>query len=66
MLCYKDITFCRYYQNCKKGKDCFRALTSEVKEKAQKWWSLENGEAPICEFAEEPECYELIGDKNET
>ena len=52
MLCYKDKTFCNYYEDCKSGKDCKRALTDEVKEKA------EIAKLLVCIFAEKPECYE--------
>lgn len=57
MFCYRDMTFCPYHENCLDSKDCHRALTDEVKEKAKKWWGSSKGEPPICVFAEEPECF---------
>jgi len=49
MLCYKDMTFCSYYKECK-DKDCIRALTPEVEESARKFG------LPISHFAERPDC----------
>jgi len=57
MICYRDMTFCPYWSNCKKGKDCSRALTSDVIEKANKWWGDDN--PPIMTFSEKPDCYEV-------
>ena len=59
MLCYKDMTFCSFYKECNKGKDCDRALTSKVK-RAAKAWSENIG---IAQFADKPECFI---DKGET
>lgn len=58
MICYKDMTFCSFYKVCKKGKECDRALTKEVREKAIKWWGSTN--APIAMFGEQPKCMEEI------
>ena len=55
MICYKDMTFCSFYKECSKGKDCSRALTEEVIKDAQEWWG--NPEAPICQFMEKPDCF---------
>lgn len=55
VLCYKDMTFCKYYETCKDGKKCHKALTPEVRKKAREWWGKET--APISVFAEKPECY---------
>ena len=57
MMCYKDRTFCKFYTTCKEGKKCGRALTPEVIKAADEWWGSPGG-APICEFVNEPECYE--------
>ena len=55
MICYRDMTFCTFYEGC--GADrCDRALTPEVQEQADRWWGKEGG-APICVFGEKPECY---------
>lgn len=53
MLCYKDRTYCKYYTEC--AVPCSRALTPEVLKAADEWWGSPDG-APICEFAEEPDC----------
>lgn len=51
MVCYKDITFCRFWEECKIGKECYRALKPNVKKRA------EEIKLPICEFAEYPKCF---------
>lgn len=51
MLCYKDMTFCKFYKTCKAGKKCGRALTPEI-QKASEDFGL-----PICMFTEKPDCY---------
>jgi hypothetical protein len=51
-----DMTFCKYYKECKKGNECSRALTDKVKKDAEKWWK--GNDPPICIFAEKPDCYE--------
>lgn len=56
MMCYLDMTFCTLYKQCKKGKDCGRALTREVEQAAERWWRGPN--APIAVFANRPGCYE--------
>ena len=55
MICYKDKTFCPFYQNCKEGKTCDRALTPEVIDQAVKWWRGKG--APIAQYAEKPKCW---------
>jgi len=58
MLCYKDMTFCSYWEECKDGKNCNRALTPEVFENATKWWGLiSKNPVPICQFSEQPDCF---------
>ena len=51
MICYKDMTFCPYWEDCKE-KDCPRALTPDVCERAN------DIGLPICEFANKPDCWE--------
>lgn len=53
MMCYRDMTFCGFWEDCKKAKTCRRALTNEIKEKAEKW--MKN--APICQFVDKPDCW---------
>jgi len=55
MISYKDMTFCNYYPLCKNGNSCERALTPQIKKDAEKWWG--NEDAPICQFAELPDCF---------
>ena len=52
MICYRDMTFCQHYESCADGLTCERALTPGVLYKASKIG------LPICQFAEDPECYE--------
>lgn len=54
MICYKDMTFCQFHSDCKKAKNCDRALTEKVKADARK------RELAICIFAEQPECHEDV------
>lgn len=51
MICYKDMTFCQFYENCKNGEKCFRALKDEVKKDAEKLGLL------ISRFTDLPGCY---------
>ena len=55
MICYRDMTFCKYWKNCKKGKGCVRALTKKVYKSAKAWWGKDN--PPIYQFADKPECF---------
>ena len=57
MFCFRDSTFCKFYKDCKDGKECRRALTEEIKEAADRWWGKGGGQAPICSFSEKPECH---------
>ena len=54
MMCYKDMTFCPFHEECAE-KPCPRALTEEVIKDAEKWWGKEN--PPICMYAKKPECF---------
>ena len=53
MMCYKDMTFCPYYKDCKDADKCQRPLTEKVKQDAERWMK----DAPICQFAGKPECH---------
>jgi hypothetical protein len=59
MICYRDRTFCPFWKDCADGKDCTRALTDEIIAAARVWWKSfsSKDEAPICQFAEKPECW---------
>lgn len=59
MICYRDITFCGFWENCSKGEGCSRVLTEEVIAAAEKWRGSEN--APICQYVEEPDCFQSQG-----
>jgi len=50
MLCYRDRTFCDYY-DCKISDSCDIKITDEIIEKSQ------NFGLPLCIFAERPECF---------
>lgn len=50
-FCYKDMTFCSFYKNCKKGNDCFRSLIPTVSKEAKRLVM------PICEFSKVPSCH---------
>jgi hypothetical protein len=53
---YLDMTFCPFYRSCKKGNNCYRALTPEVIEKAQQWFR--GNKAPILQYTQKPPCYQ--------
>jgi len=57
MMCYRDMTFCPYHENCRKGHNCPRAYTGQVKRGAHRWMG-EN--APVCMYSAEPECYQKL------
>jgi len=61
MICYRDMTFCTFWEKCKKGKECFYALTDEEVKKAHKWWG--NKQAPISIFSKKPDCFKKKLDK---
>jgi len=54
-MCYKDMTFCPFYESCSHGKKCKRALTQDVIDAAAKWFGKAG--APIAEFCEKPDCF---------
>lgn len=51
MICYKDITFCSYWLDCKNSNTCKRVLTPEIKQSAIK------SKLYICRYAEKPDCW---------
>ena len=55
MMCYKGMTFCPFYLECKNGNDCKSALTSKVEEDAKKWWGKDN--PPISVYLDKPDCF---------
>jgi hypothetical protein len=63
MICYRDKTFCTYYRDCIHGNGCGCALTREIWDSAQDWWTnfmrdlKQHGKAPICQYAEKPDCH---------
>lgn len=58
MICYRDMTFCPFWKECKDGKGCDRALTPEVKKKAVEWFGKYG--APICRYVDKPRCFRGI------
>ena len=58
-MCYKDQTFCPF-DKCNKFDDCDDALTKEVRQGANRWWSNfpVRCDAPISVHISEPECFE--------
>jgi hypothetical protein len=65
MLCYKDMTFCKFYMACMHGGTCHRAYTPKVAQAAREWWG--NDEVPVAFFMLIPDCWErlVIGDPPE-
>ena len=57
MFGYKDMCFCNYSE-CINFKECFRALNQKILKEAEK------AEMPICQFAEQPDCFEQEKNKN--
>lgn len=55
MICYRDMTFCKFYRDCKLKNKCGRALTERVERQAEK-----NG-LPVCQFCDKPECWKEEG-----
>ncbi len=55
MICYRDMTFCNFYQICKNGYNCERALTGKIQDDAKKWWGKDG--APIAVYSEYPDCF---------
>lgn len=65
MMCYRDMTFCAFNEECKDGPTCPRALTKKVRDDAEKWWGGPG--APIAMFMNYPGCFvKLDGTKQKT
>ena len=58
MICYRDKTFCSFL-NCMHSNTCHRALTKEIRKMADKWWGKGKDKAPICQYSDKPECWEI-------
>jgi hypothetical protein len=56
MFCYKDMTFCTFYEDCANAQICHRTLTPKVSAEAKGWWG-DAGEPPIAVFLEKPSCH---------
>lgn len=54
MICYRDMTFCPFYDSCKNGDICDRAYTQSVKDAAMTWWG--NDAPPVCLYTDKPDC----------
>ena len=52
MICYKDMTFCPFHEECKLGVMCPRRYSTDVQEKVK--------ESGMCVslFADKPNCFE--------
>lgn len=62
MICYADMTFCRWYHSCVRHSldiPCPRALTETVKITADRVG------LPICQFIDKPECFSPNGESAE-
>ena len=57
MICYRDMTFCPFYEDCADREDCHRPLTPGVRKLAAVWWGDHKGGAPICQFTCQPDCW---------
>ena len=66
MMCYRDMTFCRFYEDCKHKDNCARPLTPEVLAAAQEWWSPCTGGAPIAQFSTKPNCHEVDDERTDS
>lgn len=65
MWCYKDKVFCPFWEECKAGRACDRALTEEVRRGAVMV------SIPISRYKDRPECFldkqeETEDDKRDT
>lgn len=65
MMTYRDMTFCTA-RECSKFNTCGRALTDELRGRAQAWWGGPN--PPIARFADPKElkCYSPHHENQET
>lgn len=51
MICYKDRTYCPFWETCTGHPQCGRALTEEVKQDAHKC------QLAISQYVARPQCY---------
>jgi hypothetical protein len=59
MMCYRDMTFCPFWQECIRGHNCERALTKTVEHRAAL------AKLEICRWTEKPECFKEIGSRSD-
>lgn len=58
MMCYRDITFCSFYLECREQATCVIALTPDVKRKAREAGLLISGYVDI------PNCFKRLKRKD--
>ena len=60
MFCYRDMTFCTYYKDCIKARQCHRPLTPQVEQEAEEFWkqSKLHGSPVYSMFMSKPQCHE--------
>ena len=58
MICFRDMTFCPFHEECTDGTECPRALTEQVESLAVEWWG--SNSAPIAQFSERPHCFSKV------
>jgi len=51
VICYRDMTFCPFSDDCEDGNECPRAITVDVQEGA------ERHNLPLSRFVSEPDCF---------
>jgi len=52
MICYRDMTFCTFWEKCYHGKTCPRSLTKETLLEAETFG------LGVCMFQDRPGCFE--------
>ena len=59
MICYRDMTFCTFWEDCTSSPQCSRPLTPDVQVSADKWWEewKVDRKTPICTFVDQPSCH---------
>ena len=59
MMCYKDMTFCTFYQDCAHASTCHRPLTPDVRAAAMEWTNTftKLAYALVMQYTEQPECH---------
>lgn len=53
MICYRDMCFCPFWEDCANAADCHRPLTEDVRLEAQAFG------LPIDQFVDKPPCHML-------